>query len=49
MKFIPLGKLGRRWLLWIVLSITAATNFMIIYKFLPFNQFFLQDLLGYKG
>jgi ABC exporter DevB family membrane fusion protein len=40
MKFIPLGKLGGRWLLWIVLTITVTASFAILYKFLPFEKFF---------
>jgi HlyD family secretion protein len=43
MKFIPSDKSGGRWLLWIVLTITATASFTIIYKFLPFDQFFSQS------
>lgn len=43
MKFIPSDKSGGRCLLWIVLTITVTASFTIIYKFLPFDQFFSQS------
>jgi ABC exporter DevB family membrane fusion protein len=43
MKFIPSDKSGGHCLLWIVLTITVTASFTIIYKFLPFDQFFSQS------
>jgi HlyD family secretion protein len=40
MKFIPVDKLGWRWRLWIVLILAATASSGILYKFLPFEQFF---------
>jgi HlyD family secretion protein len=40
MKFLTSNNSAGRWLLSLVLTVAAAASFAIIYRFLPFEQFF---------
>ena len=40
MKFLTSNNSAGRWLLWLFLTVAATASFAIIYRFLPFEQFF---------